>query len=658
MAMQSEGQESAISASTFSSQQLPLHQHAGGRRISKAGSTISRELQESIAMRAAQEKAAESITLTAPDVEDQHGMDATQTNRSGTPGDQDPRRLPSKDPPLDTNRSFVEAGTAGFRGLPGFVQVEFQHGDSPLGIIVDWSMALPVACGAVTGTPASFRPALSRAGNTGAGLVLVQINGHDIRPKEMRESIQTKLTVRPLILLFERAKRIDFPQAPPPWKRPSGGGPTQKNPVSPPKKSLALTPAPARTPSASPNAIRNYLQEHPERSPLTRWARCTGTPPAIMGNTNTNTSLFAGPDASNMTMALASPSIWQPGSTLSHHGSTSLPRLPGLNSRPGLEATNNILNTRPTIFGGTMSTLNSRGTSPLKQVSKSPSLTQLSAPVDLHETADKCYQLAVDRDSGPGQACGWHLGHDAKYACRLEDMRLVRRLWDAYEVGFRGRKRNPPTDEELACGIFEPRKLTVDTANLDKSATDKMGPFPSGWCDSCGQDIGDEYLWFCRKCKTKGNRFELCLECHAAEVLQGEGKHSGRRPHPHLLRCQHSSLQRHTNISSAYPGLPHLKCLLCDLCGSHIPGLLSSDDRQCAVGPHPAIFQMKRAVELDQGAAKEKVGPTRWQPPGRGEVYVCSRCPAEEGVRFECCSTCAFSMLEYGSGLQRLTSLF
>mmetsp|Transcript_74839 Transcript_74839/g.243040 ORF Transcript_74839/g.243040 Transcript_74839/m.243040 type:complete len:413 (+) Transcript_74839:1638-2876(+) len=291
------------------------------------------------------------------------------------------------------------------------------------------------------------------------------------------------------------------------------------------------------------------------------------------------------------------------------------------------------------------------------QFAKSASLTLL--PIALpKDPVDRCYQQLVDRDCGPGPAAQWSLGHDARYGCKLDDMRMVRKLWDCYEVGFRGRKRQPPTEEELTYGIFDPRMQTIKTATADKTAPDKMGEFPNAWCDACGQDIGDEYLWFCRRCKSKGNRFELCPECHGIEVMQAEGKHNGRSPHPHLLRCEHRGLVKHRNLRTAYPGLPHLRCLLCDICGSYIPGLAGGDDRVCVSGPHVNILSTKRAAEsADQGARREG-GRALWKAPGSGDAFTCPRCPEEVGLRFEVCENCAHSLLDVSSGIQRLSTLF
>merc|ERR1719291_1426597 len=87
-----------------------------------------------------------------------------------------------------------------------------------------------------------------------------------------------------------------------------------------------------------------------------------------------------------------------------------------------------------------------------RQLVASQSLTQLPMGVPPANVPDPCYQQLTGVAAGPGAAHEWPLGHDARYTCRLDDMRLVAKLWDAYEVGFRGRKRARPTTEELIYG--------------------------------------------------------------------------------------------------------------------------------------------------------------------------------------------------------------
>eukprot|EP00434_Breviolum_minutum_P007512 symbB.v1.2.006631.t1/scaffold390.1/size254036/27 len=68
----------------------------------------------------------------------------------------------------------------------GFVEVEFQIGEHPLGLVVDWSMALPVVSG-------DLRP----------GLVLLAINDIPLIFGVSRHEVERILSLRPLSLLFE-----------------------------------------------------------------------------------------------------------------------------------------------------------------------------------------------------------------------------------------------------------------------------------------------------------------------------------------------------------------------------------------------------------------------------------------------------------------------
>merc|ERR1712187_770673 len=134
------------------------------------------------------------------------------------------------------------------------------------------------------------------------------------------------------------------------------------------------------------------------------------------------------------------------------------------------------------------------------------------------------------------------------------------------------------------------------------------------WCDICGEDIANERtregrcrLWYCRHCKRRGHRFEVCMACHAVEVLQGEGKHAGSGPHPHYLRHQHCEIVRVKDLRLAYPFSPHIRRTFCDYCG---------------------VLMHFRSEDSC--------------------IYLCPRCPEEHGLRFELCEQCALSLREQG----------
>lgn len=592
-----------------------------------------------------------SLSRTVPKDRLADGWDELETAALGTSAEPTvPRTAPKQD-----ELKFVEPGALGFRGgLPGFVQVEFSQSDAVLGIIVDWSMALPVACGVVAGSAASVRPALAQSGGAGAALVLVKINGQDIHPGTEREHILELLGERPLILLFERARLAGKPLAPPPWRRWAAPAPGLASHTALGASEIRHLGAAGGAFSPGPALARSYIEEHPERSPLTRWGKFD-LPAFTSSSFSAPFGGVAAPlGSTQLSLKALGQSLMLPRLQGGAHGSS--PEARSLSRAwTGCDASDSAL-----VFAtgpGGVNAVGSRAPAPgARQIAKSASLTQLPASVP-RDTVDKCYQQLSETACGAGLPAAWPLGHDARYICKLEDMRLVRRLWDAYEVGFRGRKRAAPTAEELIYGIFDPRQVTMTTVKADKTALDKLGEFPNGWCDACGKEIGDEYLWFCRRCKVRGNRFELCIECHAVEVLQAEGKQSCRSPHSHLLHCEHRSLVRQTNLRVAYPGLPHLRSLYCDVCGSGIPGLAGGDDRACTQGPHNNVLK-KRSSDMDSGTRKEGGGRLVWKPPGTGCAFVCPRCPEEAGLRFDVCESCAHTLLELGSGIQRLAALF
>mmetsp|Transcript_67661 Transcript_67661/g.195902 ORF Transcript_67661/g.195902 Transcript_67661/m.195902 type:complete len:565 (-) Transcript_67661:17-1711(-) len=519
-------------------------------------------------------------------------------------------------------------GDLGFRGfVEGCLQVEFGEGQSPLGLVVDWSLGLPVACGTVPRSPASSWPALVASGNPGNALVLVRINGQNVVPGTPRPKVEAMLAHRPLALLLEHPWPPEKPsQQLAPWRRlqtPLAGSPpaTQATP-QPQQASRRSTPSPPATGAAQMVAL-SFFERHPERSPISRWGRMAA-PPAHLA----------------VTMSSAQP-------LKQLRNQLSLPRLVGFGAPAdaasaglalsatwgsGLRSAPRSLPALPTAPSGVSQAL-----------TKSQSLTQI--PRSLKDPQDPTYNNLLDGLRGPGLPAKWPLGHDARFKCCLDDFRLVGTLWEAYEVGFRGRKRVRLIEEQLTFGILSPRKKVVEPADGERPAQGVLGEFPQAWCDACGSDIsarqGEQgYLWYCRQCKSRGCRFELCLQCHAVEVLQSEGKHAGPAPHPHFLRCQHRALETRTNLRTLYPGVQHLCCALCDVCGDYIPGLKGCDDR---------------VTVTRRGAASGAKAPFR--PPGSGELLYCPCCPEEVGLRFEMCVPCAQSLSELGQGIQRLSAV-
>eukprot|EP00913_Durusdinium_trenchii_P013946 g13094.t1 len=79
----------------------------------------------------------------------------------------------------------------------GFVEADFREGEHPLGLVVDWSMALPVLSGVLPGTHGAVFEDLR------PGLVLLAINEVPLVLGTSRSEVESVLAVRPLSLLFE-----------------------------------------------------------------------------------------------------------------------------------------------------------------------------------------------------------------------------------------------------------------------------------------------------------------------------------------------------------------------------------------------------------------------------------------------------------------------
>merc|ERR1712216_466010 len=156
---------------------------------------------------------------------------------------------------------------------------------------------------------------------------------------------------------------------------------------------------------------------------------------------------------------------------------------------------------------------------------------------------------------GPGPPARWPLHHDDRFICRLVDMLKAERIRDAYEVGFRAMKREcvADTHPSFPDGYQPSEKVRGRVEDIV--------------CDMCGEELAAigfaGWFYFCRRCKQKGQRYELCAGCHACEVLQGKGKHAGAELHPHFLKCSHRSLVRHESLDVAYPDKLHIHRVFC-----------------------------------------------------------------------------------------------
>lgn len=229
---------------------------------------------------------------------------------------------------------------------------------------------------------------------------------------------------------------------------------------------------------------------------------------------------------------------------------------------------------------------------------------------------DQCYSKIVDalqEDTsetlwfGPGMSKRWNMDHQDDYACVAADLHLALRVKDAYEVAFRGWKKDKPTQIHIA-NYLEPPVRYSKAATVDDLMIS---------CDLCGIDICDtEYglpFVYCRKCKRNGRRHELCMPCFAVEILQSQGKYTERGPHPHYMNCTHHSLVRMTDLRMAYPLYPSVRRIHCDHCGD----LLHFRDKECT-------------------------------------FYLCPQCPEVHGMRFEICEHCCLTLRDHGHSMRRL----
>jgi len=256
---------------------------------------------------------------------------------------------------------------------------------------------------------------------------------------------------------------------------------------------------------------------------------------------------------------------------------------------------------------------------------------------------DLSYAHLVDAEKteyGPGPSALVPLGHDNGFACHVSDMALCSKLRDAYEVGYRGKKRDKPNETEIMLGGIG-----------DHMRIRRVNKVDSISCDSCGRELataekpGADFFWYCRRCKRSGCRFEQCMACHALDLLQCEGKFSGHGIHPHFLRCEHRMMVRRQNIEQAYPFSPHLNRILCDLCGDVILGRGASDKVEDTRLSPAAMKAQSQQQSAQQAASKH------WIP---AEFYSCPRCPEENGLRFELCEHCTMTLQSHGHGVARL----
>lgn len=529
----------------------------------------------------------------------------------------------------------------------GFVEVDFQPGEFPMGLVVDWSMALPVLSGVVPGSCASIFDELR------PGLVLLAVNNIPLVLGAGRHEVESNMSVRPLSLLFEAPTTDLFEvKVPIAWQRSRKAAAldiapgeyglvdhlsanaklgekkvtnyswTKRKPNSSNSqrsKAGQVTTAPTddllRTKMAP--AVRvEFFEEHPERSPLSRFGDLN-----IM-----NPNPFSGEAKYRMAQTTSSPALLQ--------GKPHLPQLPQASLTLQPASGKKEASRRGPAWGSWLRP----GVRPDKTKLLATSFSGWQFPSNVHP--DRFYESLLDEEKpkyGAGATAHWPLGHEMEYECRLDDMVLCSKVRDAYEVGFRGKKRDKPTATEQLLGG------TGDSMRIRRIAKVEQVS-----CDNCGMNLADadkpdgRFFYYCRRCKRSGRRFELCIQCHVLEILQGEGKYSGDGFHPHYLKCQHRMLIRRQSLENAYPSSPHLHRVLCDLCGVVVVGRGTSDNAR-----DKDQGSLKKAQELKQDPGKKAYIMSN-------EFYACPSCPEQTGLRFELCVPCATKLTERGRGMLRL----
>lgn len=496
-------------------------------------------------------------------------------------------------------------------GTLGFIEEEFSAGEVPLGLVVDWSMALPVVCGIVPGSAASERELIC------PGLVILAANRKPFVIGISREEVESSLAVRPLRLLFEAPdSQLFYYSSPAAWKKRAAGSPTRSlgnGVLSQSRSNVTLQPLSTSTKHSASVFFESYPDSSPSPSPISSWKSVGKSSLA-----DRDSSASASPENRRSTRAEHTAPFLPPMSLTWNTGSA---MRTASAVRRGGRAARSVTQLWLAIDGSSsVSPVTSDfvGTTNRVRQPQSKSLSWMAAGVP---RPDRAYEHLFEHSApqhGPGHPARWPLGHEEEYVCRLSDLVLCSRIREAYEVGFRGRKRELPAAQMLLC---EPGAVSSKVTTPLRKVT----------CDTCGLALADIdtpglcYFYYCRRCKKGGNRFELCPPCHALEVLQAEGKHCGQSLHPHFSRCRHASLIRRNQFSSAYPDSPHIRRALCDCCG-----------QQLVVSPLPPNESGEKELAL--------------------QIYYCPTCRDDLGVRFELCERCARSLMDKGRGLQMLES--
>jgi len=511
---------------------------------------------------------------------------------------------------------------------PQLTRIEFDVDEDFLGLIIDWSMPLPVVSSIAPDSAAAMRPGVA------VGDVMIGLNSHGLVCGVQRCEVERLLQRRPLTIVLERPDprrvgqmALELWQRP--WKRevaqyvpptPEKQKEEDEEWPSPPEETPEIDEDEFKIPSLGlVQTTAHHLLGHRSTTPWhtmgQRWLESrTDIPIAVKQTLPLHLSGHVAKSseaAVSCTLSGASSAIRKPlrkvmsecllrGQDLTdvrtwHLDETRVVSLPKLTRgvQHDVRAPRGVASRFPGVQ------------MPSKRAFKSlKSLGSGTAPAPL---ADQCYQqvVAEPRNLGAGPSERWPLDHGKTgWLCRLTDMVLATRIREAYEFGYKGIKKTRVSLPERILFPDLEGQLSKTPSRIDEVH-----------CDECGLLLIDTNntgpFYFCRICKKHGIRYELCIGCHALEVLQGEGKMTTTTKddvHPHWQHCSHQSLERHTSLVDAYPHATFLRRSSCDFCG-HIITL-----------------------------------------PGQKEqtIYTCKACPEERGYRFELCEPCAVLLRERG----------
>jgi hypothetical protein len=518
--------------------------------------------------------------------------------------------------PREIDPILLPSGEEANPYMQSLIEVDFYQGETPLGLVIDWSMALPVVAEILPKSPAAQRPEIRPR------FVLIGVNEERIGANPRRwlpgtkrediESLLSRLQIQaeapPLLLLFEDPEPSFIPEA---VAEDNAARERKRRQLAKAQSTLMATGLRAlEDKKNAPSMSKSYFRLHPERAPLTRFGMLGDPPPSNNEDVTSFPSRQPVRRESNLTPAVSFSQLPRIPSALAPNRNGELSAQKSDVWRQSVMLSRAM---RSFTQGGGRSRTQTQGADPLG--TSASFFDAMGAP-----RHDPCYEDLGAGPFGPGHPRDWPQLHETDYLCRIGDMVLCQRMSEAYPIGFRGRKRDRPTIAQIQFG--------EDTEGGRRRHTNRVEEI---WCDVCGLQIGDPSVpecagpcfYYCKLCKKHGNRYEMCLACHAIEILQGEAKHDSERGlHPHFEQCAHRGLVKRKDLKLIYPGMHFLRKAFCDFCGNQITKLGLP------------------------GAPGHSEG---------GKIYSCPRCPEQhQGLRFELCGTCADELQQRGVGFQRL----